>query len=115
MSFPLLNKFDNSVKLIAKQVQRLARAFVPCDYRILIAVMVAGFIFFWPVGLGILFYLLWMGLIGKESHNLPSVWKKMSEAEFATDFEFYRTQELAQLIQHQEALSAHINRLRPVK
>ena len=33
-----------------------------------IAVMVAGFILFWPIGLAILAYLLWSGRMGRWKH-----------------------------------------------
>ena len=39
-----------------------------------IALMVVGFILFWPIGLGILAYLIWSGRMGCSKHSGPGQW-----------------------------------------
>ena len=34
-----------------------------------IMLMIVGFIVFWPIGLGVLFYLMWSGRMGCKSRN----------------------------------------------
>ena len=41
-----------------------------------IAVMVAGFILFWPIGLAILAYLIWSGRMGCGRHGEMSHWQQ---------------------------------------
>src|SRR5215813_4219647 len=41
-----------------------------------IAVMVAGFILFWPIGLAILAYLIWSGRMGCGRHGNMSRWQQ---------------------------------------
>ncbi len=40
-----------------------------------IAVMVLGFVLFWPVGLAILAYLIWSGRMGCGHHGNASQWQ----------------------------------------
>ena len=41
-----------------------------------IAVMILGFIFFWPVGLAILGYMIWSGRMGCSKHRRHGKWMK---------------------------------------
>jgi hypothetical protein len=41
-----------------------------------IAVMILGFVIFWPVGLAILAYLIWSGRMGCWRHRGPSRWNE---------------------------------------
>jgi hypothetical protein len=43
-----------------------------------IAVMILGFVIFWPVGLAILAYLIWSGRMGCWRHGGPSRWHEES-------------------------------------
>jgi hypothetical protein len=45
-----------------------------------IAVMVLGFIVFWPVGLAILAYMIWSGRMGCRKHSGPGRWYNESES-----------------------------------
>ena len=44
-----------------------------------IAVMILGFILFWPIGLGILAYLLWSGRMGCWTYRGPGRWHNTDE------------------------------------
>ena len=45
-----------------------------------IAAMVLGFIVFWPIGLAILFYMIWSGRMGCSAKRGPGRWHSMRKA-----------------------------------
>lgn len=78
-----------------------------------IAAMVLGFILIWPLGLAILFYMIWSGRMGCSS----SRWGRRSGAKAARNsaFEEYRQDTLRRLEEEQEAFSSFLDRLRHAK
>ena len=81
-----------------------------------IAAMVLGFIFFWPIGLALLFYMIW----SKRMFN--SSCKSMSRRHFHTGrstgnaaFDAYKTDTLRRLEEEQENFEAFLRRLREAK
>lgn len=89
-----------------------------------IAVMVLGFVFFWPVGLALLFYMIWSkrmfnsscrhrsGSHGKSwgRHNRSSMSNTGNSA-----FDAYKTDTLARLEREQNDFEAFLTRLRESK
>src|SRR5262245_32025879 len=98
-----------------------------------IAVMVVGFILFWPVGLAILAYLLWSGRMGCGRHGDMSRWQqRMADRwEHNSDrlrremrgfqssgnraFDEYREEAIARLEEEQREFRAFLDRLRKAK
>nr|WP_138919553.1 DUF2852 domain-containing protein [Oceanicola sp. S124] len=91
-----------------------------------IAAMVLGFVFFWPVGLAILFYMIWGKQMfakscrsgGHARHHMHS----MRRAGFAamkssgnTAFDAYKEETLRRLEDEQEQFEAFLERLRAAK
>ncbi|CUH77570.1 DUF2852 domain-containing protein [Tropicibacter naphthalenivorans] len=85
-----------------------------------IAAMVLGFIFFWPVGLALLAYMIWSKrMFGKScrSHN-PSARKQAWAAMKPSGnraFDAYKAETLHRLETEQEAFEAFLERLREAK
>jgi len=90
-----------------------------------IAVMVLGFILFWPIGLGILAYMLWSGRMGCWKHGAPGRWHNkrknswQSRAENApagnSAFEEYREATLRRLEDEEREFHDYLERLRRAK
>jgi hypothetical protein len=97
-----------------------------------IALMVLGFVVFWPVGLAILAYLIWSGRMGKCSRSVPgwesrmaSRWARLHRdrqrtAEAAAPsgnraFDEYREATLKRLEDEQRAFRDFLERLRLAK
>ena len=96
-----------------------------------IAVMVLGFILFWPIGLGILFYMLWSGRMGcwkdggagrwhnerKRYRDGFKKWRHGRNSEPATSsaFEDYREQTLRRLEEEEREFHDYLERLRRAK
>lgn len=96
-----------------------------------IAVMVLGFIIFWPLGLGILFYLLWSGRMGCWKHgghgrwhnerrrgrDAFSRWREGPKEAPGTNsaFEDYRQQTLRRLEEEEREFHDYLERLRRAK
>lgn len=82
-----------------------------------IMAMVLGFIFVWPVGLALLFYMIWSNRMSrncisrrrKHSHRFPSV------STGNTAFDSYRDETLKRLEDEQTAFQAFLERLRDAK
>jgi len=81
-----------------------------------IATMVLGFVFLWPVGLAILFYMIWsnrMGCAHRKNRNF------MKRARYAntgnTAFDNYRDDTLKRLDEEQSAFQGFMDRLRQAK
>ena len=78
-----------------------------------IATMVAGFILFWPLGLALLFYMIWSGRMGcsrKKSH-----WRKAERPTGNTAFDEYRQETLKRLEDEQSAFETFLGNLRRAK
>jgi hypothetical protein len=88
-----------------------------------IAAMVLGFIFFWPVGLALLAYMIWSkrmfgkGCAQRKSHHHTSrhtAWSAMKPSG-NTAFDAYKADTLRRLEQEQEAFESFLERLRDAK
>ncbi len=98
-----------------------------------IAVMVLGFILFWPIGLAILAYLLWSGRMGCGRHGEMTRWQqRMADKwdrgveRFGREargfhssgnraFDDYREETLQRLEEEQREFRAFLDRLRKAK
>lgn len=87
-----------------------------------IALMVVSFIVFWPIGLAILFYLIWSGRMGCKSHD----WKRKAEKKWHrartafrstgnAAFDEYREETLKRLEEEAEEFHAFLSRLRAAR
>lgn len=87
-----------------------------------IGVMVLSFIVFWPLGLAILFYLIWSGRMGCKSRD----WKRSAEkkwhrarASFRSTgneaFDEYREETLRRLEEEADEFEAFLGRLRAAR
>ena len=81
-----------------------------------IAAMVLGFILVWPIGLAILFYMIWSGRMGgKCSSNRSRRWHRRSAKSGNTAFDEYREETLRRLEEEQIAFEEFMHRLRAAK
>ena len=78
-----------------------------------ITVMVLGFVFFWPIGLLILGYMLWSGRMG--CSRKKSAWRKVRRNTGNTAFDEYREETLRRLEDEQTAFEGFLGRLRAAK
>jgi Protein of unknown function (DUF2852) len=87
-----------------------------------IALMIVGFIVWWPIGLGILAYLIWSGRMrcGKHAagwhraaHNPGTWWQPPSSGNRA--FDEYRADTLRRLEEEQREFQEFLDRLRVAK
>ena len=86
-----------------------------------IAAMVLGFIFFWPVGLGLLAYMIWSKrMFSKSCRNArfsdtrKSAWAAMKPSGNRA-FDAYKVETLHRLEAEQEAFESFLERLREAK
>jgi len=86
-----------------------------------IAAMVLGFIFFWPVGLALLAYMIWgKRMFGKNCngrsrhHQHRAAWAAQSSSGNSI-FDAYKAETLKRLEDEQEAFSDFLGRLREAK
>ena len=88
-----------------------------------IAAMVLGFIFFWPVGLALLFYMIWSKRMFNRGQSCAprrnARWHSMQQGGFAssgnTAFDAYKADTLRRLEDEQKAFEAFLQRLREAK
>jgi len=95
-----------------------------------IAVMVVGFILFWPIGLAILAYLIWSGRMGCAKHRGPGRWhysegsgrrsgwkaqRKNRHSSGNSAFDEYREDMLRRLEEEQSEFRDYLERLRHAK
>ncbi|MFW2541880.1 DUF2852 domain-containing protein [Primorskyibacter sp. 2E107] len=86
-----------------------------------IAAMVLGFIFFWPVGLALLAYMIWSKRMfskscrntGTRSHRRSAFGAMKSSGNNA--FDAYKEETLRRLLDEQDAFEAFLQRLRDAK
>lgn len=81
-----------------------------------IVAMVIGFILFWPIGLAILFYMLWSKRMGCNSWNRP--FRKGPAAMAPTGnsaFDGYRAETLKRLEEERDAFLGFLEELRSAK
>ena len=82
-----------------------------------IATMVLGFVFFWPVGLALLFYMIWSKNMFSKSackHRARSGFNAMKSSGNSA-FDAYKSDTLARLEQEQDDFEAFLQRLREAK
>ena len=92
-----------------------------------IAVIVLGFIIFWPLGLAILAYTIWSGRMGCWKRSGPGRWfetkegresrrgRRRGETSGNTAFDEYREETLRRLEEEQEEFHQFLHRLRQAK
>ncbi|MBL4808074.1 MAG: DUF2852 domain-containing protein [Rhodobacteraceae bacterium] len=78
-----------------------------------ISAMVLGFIFLWPVGLAILFYMIGTNRMGK--HSCRSRRRRSFDSTGNTAFDGYRDETLRRLEDEQQAFHGFLNNLRAAK
>lgn len=85
-----------------------------------IAAMVLGFIFIWPVGLALLFYMIWSKRMGPSSRGCGSRrHRHHNHHSFSSTgnvaFDSYKEETLKRLEDEQDAFQSFLNRLREAK
>jgi hypothetical protein len=84
-----------------------------------IAVMVLGFVFFWPVGLAVLFYMIWSKRMFNSSCRSRKSWSHRGVSAMTTTgnsaFDAYKTDTLRRLEQEQQDFESFLERLRDAK
>jgi hypothetical protein len=87
-----------------------------------IALMVVGFIIFWPIGLALLFYIMWSGRMGCWKHGRvghrhgPGRWHGLSgRSSGNTAFDEYKAETLRRLEDEQKEFVDFLDRLRAAK
>ncbi len=83
-----------------------------------IAAMVLGFIFFWPIGLAFLAYMIWSKRMFSKSCSRRSSWNSHMSAMKPSGnsaFDAYKADTLARLEREQKDFEAFLHRLREAK
>lgn len=81
-----------------------------------IAAMVLGFIFFWPIGLALLAYMIWSKRMFNGSCKSRHAMKSMHvNSSGNTAFDAYKAETLRRLEEEQDAFEAFLDRLRKAK
>ena len=84
-----------------------------------IAAMIVGFIFFWPIGLALLFYMIWSKRMEKPFFACAHRRHHHRHAAFRPSgnlaFDNYKSETLKRLEDEQEAFESFLNRLREAK
>lgn len=84
-----------------------------------IAAMVLGFVFFWPIGLAFLFYMIWSKRMFNKSCSRRSSWKNsrmtMTTSTGNNAFDAYKEETLRRLEEEQTNFEAFLKRLRDAK
>ena len=82
-----------------------------------IAAMILGFIFFWPLGLALLFYMIWSNRMFSKSHSCSrskSFYRRDASSGNAA-FDAYKADTLRRLEEEQQQFEAFMDRLRAAK
>lgn len=77
-----------------------------------IAAMVLGFIFFWPIGLALLFYMIWSKRMSSKSCSARRSRRFGSNTSGNSAFDAYRDETIRRLEEEQDAFHAFMERLR---
>lgn len=85
-----------------------------------IVAMVAGFILFWPIGLAILFYMIWSNRMscsrwGRRAHSRDVSARTVSGSTGNAAFDAYREETLKRLEDEREAFTSFLDQLRKAK
>lgn len=79
--------------------------------------MILGFVFFWPLGLALLFYMIWSDRMFSKSHSCSrskSFYRRDASSGNAA-FDAYKADTLRRLEEEQQQFEAFMNRLRAAK
>ncbi|ETX15585.1 hypothetical protein OCH239_14140 [Roseivivax halodurans JCM 10272] len=83
-----------------------------------LAAMVLGFVFFWPVGLALLFYMIWskrmMSCRKSRTARMPQGFRTMRSSGNAA-FDAYKAETLRRLEEEQDGFEAFLKRLRDAR
>ena len=82
-----------------------------------IAAMILGFILFWPVGLALLFFLIWSGRMKCGKHK-GERWRRMGNTMRSSGnaaFDEYKAETIRRLEEEQEAFKEFLGKLRMAK
>ncbi len=80
-----------------------------------LAVMVAGFVLFWPIGLGLLAFMIWSNRMGCRSGGGRGRHHRGPGATGNAAFDSYRAETLKRLEEEREAFTAFLDQLRAAK
>ncbi|MEO0388893.1 MAG: DUF2852 domain-containing protein, partial [Pseudomonadota bacterium] len=80
-----------------------------------IAAMIVGFIFLWPVGLALLFYMIWSNRMSCSNSPRRSYRFDTGRSTGNTAFDAYRDETLKRLEEEQSAFKGFLERLRKAK
>ena len=84
-----------------------------------IAAMVLGFVFFWPIGLALLFYMIWSKRMFNKSCRSRKSWPHHGMSAMRSSgnsaFDAYKADTLRRLAQEQDDFNAFLQRLREAK
>lgn len=81
-----------------------------------IATMILAFVFFWPAGLAILFYMIWSKRMGCANRKYRNFSRRARFADTGnTAFDSYREETLKRLEDEQSSFKAFLQRLRDAK
>ena len=80
-----------------------------------IAAMVLGFIFFWPVGLALLAYMIWSKRMFNRSCARRTQMRAAFKSSGNTAFDAYKAETLRRLQDEQDAFETFLQRLRDAK
>ena len=82
-----------------------------------IAAMILGFIFFWPLGLALLFYMIWSDRMFSKSHSCSrsKSFYRRDASSGNTAFNAYKADTLRRLEEEQQQFEAFMDRLRAAK
>ncbi|WP_192966272.1 DUF2852 domain-containing protein [Phycobacter azelaicus] len=84
-----------------------------------IAAMVLGFVFFWPIGLALLFYMIWSKRMFNKSCRSHKPWAHHAMSAMRSSgnsaFDAYKADTLRRLEQEQHDFNAFLQRLREAK
>ena len=81
------------------------------------AAMILGFIFFWPLGLALLFYMIWSNRMFSKSHSCARAksFYRHNASSGNTAFDAYKADTLRRLEEEQMQFEAFMDRLRAAK
>ena len=81
------------------------------------AAMILGFIFFWPLGLALLFYMIWSNRMFSKSHSCSrsKSFYRRDASSGNTAFDAYKADTLRRLEEEQLQFEAFMDRLRAAK
>ncbi len=80
-----------------------------------IAAMVLGFVFFWPVGLALLAYMIWGKRMFTKCNGRQRAARHVMRPSGNSAFDAYKEETLRRLEQEQESFEAFLDRLRKAK